>query len=78
MLHGIACAAPVTVDAGGDGQHRMTWGEFLANEADGIEGGVIDPPEIARALLRRPGCTYHGGGGASAEWSIRLLVGDEA
>jgi hypothetical protein len=58
---------PGRVLTDGDGQHRMTWGEFLANEADGVEAGEVDPERLARDLLKRPGCTGFGGGGASAE-----------
>jgi hypothetical protein len=64
----------VLTDAGGGGQHRMTWGEFLASETDGVEAADVDPEGLARDLLKRPGCTAFGGGGASAEWSIRLMI----
>lgn len=74
-LHGIARNAPVMVDSGE--AVRSTWGEFIDTNADAVEAGDVDPAEIAKGLLKRPGCTYFGGGGAAAQWTIRLLVGDE-
>ena len=64
-------AAPVMLDAGG-GEHRTTWGEFLDDNADSF--GPEEAERIERDLLKRPGCTAFGGGGAAAEWSIRLLI----
>lgn len=68
---------PVMVDPGDLGEPlRTTWGAFLADNADAID--ATEAARIARDLLKRPGCTAFGGGGASGEWSIRLLIGDEA
>jgi hypothetical protein len=75
VLHGLAADATVLVDAGGDGRFVMKWADFIENEGDGIEAGEIDPERLVRDMLREPERTALGGGGASAEWSIRLLAG---
>lgn len=74
VLSRIAPDAAVVLDFG-YGERRATWGEFLADNADAIDSGDLDVARIERDLLKRPGCTAYGGGGASGEWSIRLLVG---
>ena len=73
-LHGIAADAPVMLDCGE--MIRTTWGEFIRDNADGIDSGDTDAETIARDLLKRPGCTAPMGGGASGEWSIRLLINE--
>lgn len=67
IVHGLAADAPVMIDAGGDSRFFTTWGDFVANEADGIGAGMVDPQGIAATLLA--GQVYRAGGG----WSIRLL-----
>lgn len=64
---------PVMLDDGG--MIRTTWGEFLDNNAEAL--GEAEVARIEADLLKRPGCTAFGGGGASGEWSIRLLIGFE-
>lgn len=49
-------------------EDAMSWGEFVAANMDMIDSGEID--DILRAV--RAGRTYHGGGGAAPEWSIRM------
>ena len=61
-LHGIPANAPVMVDSGEP--HATTWGEFCRDNAD-ADPSDVELAEISSVLRRRPGCTYHGGGGAS-------------
>lgn len=72
-IHGIAADAPVWLDDGDP--RRITWGEFARDNSHGVDEGGIDLAEVAADL--RAGRTHRDGGGASAEWSIRLVVGDE-
>lgn len=67
-------AHPVMIDDEGPEMHMTTWGEFVDANADGMEPEEI--AEISAALLKHPGCTYFGGGGAAAKWTMRLLIGD--
>lgn len=53
---------------------ETTWARFLAANADATEAGDVDPERLAQDLVNQPGCIVFGGGGASAKWSIRLLV----
>ena len=67
----LTAATPVIVGNGGDGTFAMTWGEFLDANADGIEAGMVDVEAIEALWGNVSTATYHGGGGASAEWTIR-------
>ncbi len=59
----------INVTIGGE-SHTTTWDVFVADNADGL--GDADVVAIRAALDR--GETWHGGGGAHAEWSIGVLV----
>ncbi len=74
VLHGIDRNMAVMVDPGDmKGFLLTTWGKFVDDNADGLAGDV---ERIASDLLKRPGANAFGGGGATGEWNIRLLIGD--
>ncbi|CAB4167760.1 hypothetical protein UFOVP860_47 [uncultured Caudovirales phage] len=52
-------------DAGAE--HSTTWGEFVADNADGLDG--FELALIATAIAA--GRPYNGGGGAVGKWAIR-------
>lgn len=68
-------AHPVTISIGDEPEHATTWGQFLDDNRDGFD--TAEAARIERDLLKRPGCTAFGGGGAAAKWTIRLLMDDE-
>jgi hypothetical protein len=69
-------AHPVMLREGEADERRTTWGDFFDANADAIDSGHLDISDITKGLLKRRGCKYFGGGGASAKWTIRLLVGE--
>lgn len=63
-----ASEARILVCADDAGAERSTtWGEFVADNADGLDG--FELALIATALAA--GRSYHGGGGAEGEWTVR-------
>lgn len=62
----------VIVGTGPAAEHRTTWGAFQADNAEWLD--AAEKLRIIAALIDR--ATYHGGGGASAEWTIRLSNGE--
>lgn len=66
----ISDATPVIVDAGQ--QHHTTWGAFLDDNKHAIEAGEIVPESILAVWAKVSTATYHGGGGAMADWTIRI------
>ena len=59
-------ARTLRVDLDGD-VHETTLGEFLADNLSTL-------PDIDALVALRVGETYHGGGGASPEWSVTRLT----
>lgn len=58
----------ILVCASDDGaEHSTTWGEFVADNADSLDG--FELALIATALAA--GRSYRGGGGAGGEWTVR-------
>lgn len=60
----------IVINAGDEDASTTTYGAFIADNADAIADGIIDPTEIRRHLTARE--TYQGGGGATASWTLAL------
>lgn len=52
-----------------DDEHECSMGDFLDDNAEGLAA-----EDVSAILALGVGDTYHGGGGASATWTVRRIA----